>query len=96
MIINLIAQNSYKTLSASRQGDALTINGEVFDFTAIPEGATLPAEAIVSEWLSGDIERINGEIVLTLLIPVTEKSTAKANFPSPLINPANGVLEFPK
>ncbi|OWV58337.1 hypothetical protein CDZ98_15060, partial [Mameliella alba] len=31
-----------------RLGDALVIDGETFDFSGVPEGAQLPAEAVAS------------------------------------------------
>jgi hypothetical protein len=50
-------------------GDVLTINGEAFDFSPLPEGATLPRAAVACDWLASDVERIDGEIHLTLIDP---------------------------
>lgn len=37
------------TLELSKSGDVLTIKGEVYDFTSLPEGATLPRGAVSCE-----------------------------------------------
>ena len=39
MQITLTPQRRDDTLTLTRSGDVLTINGEAFDFAAIPEGA---------------------------------------------------------
>ena len=48
MKINLSPQVRTDTLVVSKSGDALTINGIVYDFAPLTEGSTLPVEAI--EW----------------------------------------------
>ena len=95
MYINLSPQRGAETLSASKQGDVLTINGVVYDFSVIPEGASLPANATDCPFLLGNIERVSGDLILTLLLPTTETASQAANFPAALINPPDGVLELP-
>jgi hypothetical protein len=95
MIIKLSPQRRDDSLTVNKLGDVLTINGEIFDFSQIPEGATLLNAAFTCEWIPSDVERINGELNLTLLIPITANATEAARFPEPLINPADGLLEFP-
>lgn len=96
MHITLSPQRRNGTLTISKSGDILTINGTPFDFSIIPDGATLPASAVSSEYLTGDIERIAGVLHLTLLLPTGPEASQAANFPAPLINPADGVLDFPQ
>lgn len=72
------------TLSLSKSGDVLTINGEAFDFTALPDGATLPRDAVVCDWLASDIERIGGVIHLTLVLPHDAKAGPETLFPEPM------------
>jgi hypothetical protein len=96
MKIILSPQRRDDTLTVTKQGDTLTINGISYDFTSIPEGATLPKEAVDCQWLASDVERINGVLTLTLLIPNTANASEAARFPQPLINPADGVLELPQ
>ncbi|MEC6486209.1 hypothetical protein VXS82_22890, partial [Pseudomonas aeruginosa] len=49
-------------LMLSRTGDVLTVNGQSFDFTPLPEGGELPAEAIGSEWFAGPVVRREGRL----------------------------------
>lgn len=96
MHITLIPQRRNDTLTVTKQGDTLTINGTPFDFSVIPDGATLPANAVDSEYLTGNIERIDGVLHLSLILPTGPDASQAANFPAPIINPANGVLELPQ
>lgn len=77
--------------------DGLTINGQLFDFGPLADGATLPVQAIDSEWFKGlAVERIDGEINLTLLLPysVVPPSDAVA-FPKPLRVTKAGSVNLP-
>jgi hypothetical protein len=60
-------QRNDGTLEFSIAGDILTINGEAFDFSVIPEGGYV--EAVPSVWIVGPVKREAGEIVLTLIEP---------------------------
>lgn len=91
MNIKLSPINSYNIPSITKQGDCLTINSTPYDFTQLPDGATLPADAIDCEFIVGDVERIDGEIELTLLRPYTE-ATQENCFPAPLLNAQDGVI----
>lgn len=95
MHITLSPQRSPATLSANKQGDTLTINGVDYDFTGVPDGATLPASAVSCEFITGNVERINGVLQLTLLLPHGANPSQAVALPTPLINPADGVLELP-
>ncbi|HBO1688137.1 TPA: hypothetical protein L4F78_006352, partial [Pseudomonas aeruginosa] len=57
---------SDERLSLSRDGDVLIVNGQVFDFTPLPDGGELPAEAIGSEWFAGPALRRAGGLELIL------------------------------
>ena len=94
MIINLSPQVSKKELVLSVNGEVLTVNGEEIDFSVIPEGATLPADAVDSEFLVNSIDRIDGEIHLTVLFPVSADASVNARFPEPIIQ-STGQVELP-
>ena len=96
MKIKLNPQRRDDTLTVTKQGDTLTINGEAFDLSVIPDGATLPADALSSEFLSGPVERINGELHVTLTLPHGPDASEAARFPADIIDPADGVLELPR
>lgn len=95
MHITLIPQRRDDRLTVSKQGDTLKINGVDFDFSVIPDGATLPASAVDCEYITGSVERKGGVLHLALLLPTGPDASQAANFPEPLINPADGVLELP-
>ena len=96
MKITLSPQRRDDTLTAIKQGDVLTINGTDYDFTDLPDGGTLPAEAVDCEYVFGSVDRVNGEIELTLLLPHGANASEAARFPEPIINSADGELELPK
>lgn len=96
MLINLSPQVRFDTLAVSRSGNVLTINGEEFDFSVIPDGATVPGEDVACEYIIGPIERIDGALHLTLLFPIGFDATQGQAFPAPLIDPPDGPLDLPK
>ena len=95
MKINLSPQRRDDTLTVFKQGDILTINGTDYDFTDLPDGGTLPAEAVDCEYVIGSVDRVNGELELTLLLPHGPNAYEAARFPEPIINPADGEVELP-
>ncbi|MCF6780939.1 hypothetical protein [Stutzerimonas stutzeri] len=84
-----------ETLTASLAGDVLTLNGEAFDFTQLPEGATLPAEAINSDWITGPVSRISGELHLTLRLPHGPNPSQNVAFPESLRVTEDGPIRLP-
>lgn len=84
-----------ETLTASLTGDTLTLNGETFDFSALPEGGTLPAEAIVSDWIVGPVSRVNGELHLTLRLPHGPNPSRAVAFPEPIKVTEDGPIALP-
>jgi len=84
-----------ETLTASLIGDVLTLNGEPFDFTQLPEGATLPAEAIVSDWIVGPVSRIDGDLHLTLRLPHGPNPSRAVAFPEPVMVTQDGPIALP-
>lgn len=84
-----------ETLTATRTGDVLTLNGEAFDFGPLPEGATLPTEAIDSEWIVGPVSRIAGELRLTLRLPHGPNPSQAVAFPEPITVSQDGPIPLP-
>lgn len=84
-----------ETMTASRAGDVLTLNGEAFDFGMLPEGATLPAEAIDSPWIVGDVSRVSGELHLTLRLPHGPNPRRAVAFPVPINVTTDGPIVLP-
>lgn len=92
MHISFFAQRRTETLTVSKAGDALTINGKLFDFTNLPEGGHLPVDALDTNWILEDVTRTNGSINLTLFVPVVPDVNGLMMVPAPLVDPADGVL----
>lgn len=82
MKICLSPVNMDKQLTASVSGDIITINGQVLDLSPLQEGDTLPAGAIDSPWILGDVSRIGGDIHLTVVMPYWGNAPKEARFPA--------------
>jgi hypothetical protein len=95
MKINLSPMRRDDSLEVSRSGNSLTINGEVFDFSQMADGDTLPASAISSTWLAAQIDNIGGELELTLRLPLPVNYSPQQAFPTPLENVPDGPVAFP-
>lgn len=81
-------------LTLSKVGDVLTINGEAFDFSGLPDGATLPQSAVTCDWLASDVERIAGVVHLTLVLPIGADAPQSSRFPDP-ITATDGDISVP-
>jgi len=95
MRISFSPQRRDDALTVTKQGDVLTINGEAFDFSDLPDGATILAGAVPCEWIVGPVERIGGDLQLTLILPHGPTPSAAVAFPEPLANPPDGPLLLP-
>jgi len=95
MEIKLSPQRRDDTLSVSKVGDVLTINGDAFDFSALPDGETVQPGVVPCEWIVGPVSRTGGELNITLILPHGPNPPASVAFPEPIINPADGVISLP-
>lgn len=95
MRIILSPQRRDDTLTLERNGDALTINGEVFDFAGLAEGDLLPREAVGTPWLASDVKRVDGHITLTLLLPHGPNAPHETRYPTDIIDPPDGPVALP-
>lgn len=95
MFINLSPTRSDRTLEITKTGDTLSINGIPYDFSQLPNGATLPREAIDCEFIVSDVNRINGEIELTILLPHGTNASHEARFPEPIVKNDDGQVVLP-
>ena len=82
-------------LTLHRSGDVLTINGTAYDFGPLPEGAILPRAAVDCDWLASDVERIGGEIHLTLILPHGAHAPEATRHPAPLTLTGDGPVALP-
>ncbi|WP_230392674.1 tail fiber assembly protein [Pseudomonas guariconensis] len=94
MIIKLSPVRSDLSLAIAKSGDTLEVNAVALDFSRLPDGATLPAEAVGCEFVISPVERINGELVLTLMLPHAADAPQAARFPVDLY-PTDGQVHLP-
>lgn len=95
MIIKLSPATSNAKLEIIKQGDVLSINGKTLDFGRLPDGATLPSEAIGCDWIQGPVDRIAGQVVLTVTMPHSAIAGAHSRFPADIVNPPDGRVSLP-
>ena len=95
MQITLTPQRRDDILTLVRSGDVLTINGEAFDFTVIPEGGTLPRAAVACDWLAGDVTRAGEVLHLTLILPHGADAPLETRFPAPITLTGDGPVALP-
>lgn len=88
--------NYFDRLTASKDGDTLTLNGTQIDLSVIPDGATLPATAIDNEWVAGLVERIDGVLHVTLILPHGANPSRAVAFPEPITVTADGPIATPQ
>lgn len=81
-------------LVASKAGDIITINGESFDFSSLPDGATIPD--VPCEFITGPVDRIDGEIHLTLILPHGRNPSQAVSFPEPITVTEDGQIALPQ
>lgn len=95
MIIKLTSVRSDETLNVSVSGDSLFINGQGFDFSQMGEGDTLPRNAVKSPWFDGDVERVSGQLIVTLLLPIPSNYSPEQAFPFDMVGVPDGLVIFP-
>ena len=90
-------------LDLNEEIDQIKINGVEYDFSEMPNGSTLPiyntetkSKNFDCEWICSDISRVDGELVLTLILPHGANASDSARFPQPINNPQDGLLELPE
>ena len=96
MNIFLSPQRLDGSLEVIRSGSSLILNGEIFDFSAMADGDTLPASAINSTWFAGQVDKEDGVLSITLLLPIPTNFSHEQAFPTPLINVPEGRVVLPQ
>jgi len=96
MIIKLSPQRRDDALEVVRSGSVLLVNDEPFDFSQMAEGDTLPSTAISSSWFAGTVEKVGGELILTLLLPLPRNYSQEQAFPADLVDVPDGAIAFPQ
>lgn len=95
MKIFLSPQRRSGHLAIEKAGDVLTINGEGFDFSSLPDGATIPEGIVPCEWVIGAVERVDGDLQITVILPHGPNPPEALLFPASIINPPDGPIVLP-
>lgn len=96
MIINLSPQRRDDTLEVLKSADTLTLNGEIFDFSRMADGDTLPVAAFNTVWMAGDVDKENGELMVNLLLPLPQNYSQAQAYPFPIVNVPDGAVALPQ
>jgi len=95
MNITLHPFRSDLTLSLSRAGDTLILNGGAFDFSDLSEGASLPADATGSDWFVLSLTRKDGVLHAEIRLPHGADAPQETLYPAPLILTEDGPVSLP-
>lgn len=93
MNIKLVPVRMDEVVVYEKRDDSIIVDGEIFDFSKVGEGDTLPQAAIMSTRFVGDIDRINGELTLSLVLPLPWNYSQEQAFPLPLYDVKDGALD---
>ena len=95
MLINFSPVRMDEQLTLVREGDILYVNGDSCDLGPLLEGATLPQSAIESDWFPGPVDRVNGELQLTVRLPHGAYAPESTRFPESIEVTGDGPIELP-
>ena len=98
-------QLTARALVVSKAGDVLTIDGEEYVFSGLPDGATIPNSlprpgtsdpdtTIPCNAILGPVHRVAGELRLTLILPYRGGGRHVAA-PPDLVDPPDGPIALP-
>ncbi|MCF5550303.1 hypothetical protein L6218_05990 [Pseudomonas syringae pv. syringae] len=96
MIIKLSPQRRDDTLEVIKAGNTLTVNGELFDFSRMVDGDTLPFSAVTSQWFIGNFDMVGDELTLTLVLPNPANYSPEQAFPIDLVSVPDGLVALPQ
>lgn len=82
-------------LEMSVFADVFYFNGVGYDFSALPDDASIPRAEIECEWLDGDVARVNGDLYLTVIVPHGADAPLETRFPVPIVMVRDGDVPLP-
>lgn len=94
MFLSLSPIRQDAALAVFRDGDRLTLNDVVYDFTRLPQGGTLPRSAVDCPFLASDVVRQEDDLHLTLTLPHGPDASADMLFPD-RIHATDGPVKLP-
>lgn len=85
MHITFMPQRRDDTLSLSKDGEVLTVNGVAFDFSSLTEGDLMTCDTLECDWMVGDVTRTGGVIHLMLILPISADAPQESRFPGAIV-----------
>lgn len=85
-----------EALTLEKSGESLVVNGVVFDFSTLQEGAEIAPEGDEPIWFAEPVRRISGEIVCALVLPHGADAPSATLFPEPLEAVPDGPVDVPR
>ena len=96
MRISFSPQRRDDTLTLEKtSGNRLRINGELFNFDPLQDGDSIPAGEVPCELIDGPVERIDGEVRLTVILPHGANPSQAVAFPEPITVDEDGPIAIP-
>lgn len=96
MIISFSPQRRDDSLSLEKvSGDQLRINGELFNFSTLNDGDVIQAGVIPCEWVIGPVEKNDGEVHVTVILPHGPNPSQAVAFPEAITVTDDGPIEVP-
>jgi hypothetical protein len=95
MKIHFIPQRRDADLAVTVNGELLIINGLAFDLSGLAAGDKLPADAIGSDYVVGFVERIVGELNVSVALPYGSEPLIDPMQIIEVIAPGTGVVDVP-
>lgn len=97
MRISFSPQRRDDTLTLERTApDRVRINGELFNFGPLADGDTIPAGVVPCDWIVGPVERIDGHVCLTLILPHGPNPSQRVAFPASITVTDDGPIAVPE
>lgn len=82
-------------LTLIKEGDTLSINGYVFDFSTLADGDSISVLDIPYGWITNDIKRVDGIVEVTVLFPHGPNPPDHIAYPEPIIVTEDGPIKLP-
>jgi len=96
MRISFSPQRRDDTLKLEKSnGDHLRINGELFNFNSLADGDTIPAGVVPCDWIVGPVERSDGHVNITVILPHGPNPSQAVAFPEPVTVNEDGPISVP-
>lgn len=97
MRISLSPQRRDDSLTLEKtSGDRLRINGELFNFNTLNDGDEILAGTIPCDWIVGPVEKVDGDVRLTVILPHGPNPSRAVAFPEPITVTEDGPIDVPQ